>query len=230
MTILALDTCMAACSAAVLGLSQDEPLSTCFEPMERGHAEALFPMISAVMSEAGVAFTDLTKIAVTRGPGTFTGVRAGVAAGRGLALGCGVPVVAATSLEVMALGCVALLSAAQRAKGFLIAHDARRGEFYVQQFDPEGHALSRPALVTLSDAALLAAVSGLVAGSGAQSLAREALSSGHRVHACLPDLLPNAAHLARLANHLEPDGGPVSPLYLRAPDAKPQTDKSLARV
>jgi 3-hydroxypropanoate dehydrogenase len=197
---------------------------------ERGHSEALFPMVAALMREAGLAFTDLDRIAVTRGPGSFTGVRAGIAAARGFALGCGAAIVTATSLEAMARGCAGLLAGAERRGGFLIAHDARRGELYVQLFDAAGRAVSEAALASPQEAALLARDAGLAAGSGAPLLAAEAERLGFTVSARFPDLLPEAVHLAELALERQPDGEPVSPLYLRAPDAKPQTDKALARA
>ena len=228
MNVLAFDTCMAACSAALIR-GQEPPLIRS-ERMERGHSEALFPMVAALMREAGLAFTDLDRIAVTRGPGSFTGVRAGIAAARGFALGCGADIVTATSLEAIARGCAGLLTEAERRGGFLIAHDARRGELYVQLFDAAGRAVSEAALASPQDAALLARDAGLAAGSGAPLLAAEAQRLGFTVSARFPDLLPQAVHLAELALERQPDGGPVSPLYLRAPDAKPQTDKALARA
>ena len=148
MTILAFDTSLAACSAAILQDGAASPIQR-FERMERGHAEALFPMIEAVMAEAGCGFGDLTKIAVTAGPGSFTGVRAGVAAARGFALAAMLPILAATSLEVMARGLVRRSTASERAAKFMVAHDARREEFYVQGFTAEGEPLSEPELCGL---------------------------------------------------------------------------------
>src|SRR5262245_58363004 len=146
MDVLAFDTCMAACSAAFLRSGKDGDRFSRFARMERGHSEALFPMIKAVMDDALVTFAELGTIAVTRGPGSFTGVRAGIAAARGLALATGAAIVTATSLEVMALGCLDQLGQKGRAAGFLVAHDARRGELYVQSFDADAAAISEPAL------------------------------------------------------------------------------------
>jgi tRNA threonylcarbamoyladenosine biosynthesis protein TsaB len=230
MDVLAFDTCMAACSVALLRSGKDDGLYRRFARQERGHSEALFPMIAAVMDEAGMAFADLGTIAVTRGPGSFTGVRAGIAAARGLALATGAAIVTATSLEVMALGCLDQLGPQACAAGFLIAHDARRGELYVQSFDADARAISEPVLATPEEAALLAVPCGLAAGSGAALVAAEAQRTGLTVRAVLPDLMPDAIHLARLALRREPEQSPVSPLYLRAPDAKPQLDKHLARA
>src|SRR5690349_14737564 len=84
--LLAFDTSMAACSAAVYDMAGGHVLAARFALMERGHADALAPMIKAVMDEAQIAFADLTRIGVTMGPGTFTGVRTGIAMARGLAL------------------------------------------------------------------------------------------------------------------------------------------------
>ncbi len=81
-------------------------------------------------------------------------------------------------------------------------------------------------LATAAEAAIRAAEFGLVTGSGAPLVAAEGIG----LRTALPDLLPDAAYLARLAKRLKPSERPVSPLYLRAPDAKPQMDKHLARA
>jgi tRNA threonylcarbamoyladenosine biosynthesis protein TsaB len=227
MNVLAFDTCMTACSVAAI--RDMYHMCARFTLMERGHAEALFPMISEVMAELELDFADLTRIAVTRGPGTFTGVRAGIAAARGLALGCGAPIFTATSLEIMALGAYSQLGEDGK-DGFLVAHDAKRGELYTQLFDDDCQALSQPALATPAEAAALAADCGVVAGSGAALVAAGAERAGIQIRALYPDLLPDAAHLARAATWRDLSVDPVSPLYLRAPDAKPQMDKHLARI
>ena len=104
MNVLAFDTCLGAVSVAVRwqGPGGDWLTRHAHEARERGHAERLIPMMAEVMEEAGLAFSDLHRIAVTVGPGTFTGVRVGVAAARGLALASGVAVVGTTTLAVMA--------------------------------------------------------------------------------------------------------------------------------
>jgi len=230
MTILAFDTSMAACSAAILADGAAVPIQR-FERMERGHAEALFPMIEAVMAEARCGFSDLTKLAVTVGPGSFTGVRAGVAAARGFALAAGLPVVAATSLEVMARGFVRRSCASEREGGFMVAHDARREEFYVQSFTAEGEALAEPELCVLSQAVDgLSRSIGLVIGSGAAAIVLEAARRGRDLRAGYADLLPEAGDLAAIAVNKVSQHDQVVLLYLRAPDAKPQMDKSLARA
>ncbi|WP_088346474.1 MULTISPECIES: tRNA (adenosine(37)-N6)-threonylcarbamoyltransferase complex dimerization subunit type 1 TsaB [Rhodomicrobium] len=228
MTLLAIDTSMTACSAALLRAGAAGPVQR-FEPMERGHAEAIFPMIEAVMAEAGCRFADLTRIAVTVGPGSFTGVRAGVAAARGLAVAAGLPVIGVNSLEVMARGCLRRLG--NEEGGFAIAHDAKRGEFYVQHFAGDGAPLSEPQIMDLAQAAAsIPASVALIAGSGAAAIAEEAGRRGREIRALFPVLLPEAGDLALIASAREPDARPPAPLYLRPADAKPQTDKSLARA
>jgi tRNA threonylcarbamoyladenosine biosynthesis protein TsaB len=231
MNILAIDTTMAACSAAVLRSRSGDLLARRFEAMERGHAEALFPMISAVMDEAGLSFAELDRIAVTLGPGTFTGVRAGLAAARGLALAANLPVAGAGSLAVMAMGCITETDEPERSEGFMVAHDARRGELYCQFFDRRGQALCEAEIMTAGEAAeKLPVAMSLIAGSGAAAIAVEGERIGRRLAAKLPGLLPDAGQLARLALHLPPSERPPVPLYLRAPDAKPQMNKSFARA
>ena len=102
MRLLALDTATSACSAA---LWQDGTvLARHLQPMARGQSEALLPMVAAVMAEAGLAFADLDLLAVTVGPGTFTGIRIGLAAARGLALATGLPLAGIATTEAVAGG------------------------------------------------------------------------------------------------------------------------------
>ncbi len=230
MAILAIDTSLTACSAALLPQGADSPIQR-FEPMTRGHAEAIFPMIEAVMAEAGYGYGDLEKLAVTVGPGSFTGVRAGVAAVRGLALAAKRPAVGVGTLEVMVRGASRLLPPALRKGGFAVVHDARRDEVYFQQFDADGAAAAGPQVLRYGDAlARLPHDVDLVVGSGAEILAEEARRQGRMLRAELAGLLPEAGDLAMGARDMAAPGHPPAPLYLRAPDAKPQTDKSVARA
>ena len=99
MRVLAIDTALEACSAAVLdtdsGIAASETLA-----MTRGHAEAVTPLIARVMSAAAIEFADLDRIAVTTGPGSFTGLRVGISAARGIALAAGKPAVTAAPAKV----------------------------------------------------------------------------------------------------------------------------------
>jgi tRNA threonylcarbamoyladenosine biosynthesis protein TsaB len=231
MNVLAFDTCLGGVSVAVRWQSAPGEwlLRDHFEAREGGHAERLMPMIAETMQEAGFGFSDLERIAVTVGPGTFTGVRGGVAAARGLALASGLPVVGATSLAVMAHGADQLLGS--RDQGLLaVAVDARRGMVYIQLFADAPDPTSQPLLLAPDAVAALVGVEPVtVVGSGATAVAAAIVAAGGKAEARLLDLQPHARSLAQLAAALTPVS-PLRPLYLRLPDVKPQSDKSLSRA
>jgi tRNA threonylcarbamoyladenosine biosynthesis protein TsaB len=231
MNVLAFDTCLGGVSVAVRWQSArgEWLLRDRFEARQGGHAERLMPMIAETMQEAGLAFSDLERIAVTVGPGTFTGVRGGVAAARGLALASGLPVVGATSLTVMAHRADELLG--HRDQGLLaVAVDARRGMVYIQLFADARDRTSQPLLLAPDAVAALVGVEPVtVVGSVAAAVAAAIVAAGGNAEARLPDLQPHARSLAQLSAALTPVG-PLRPLYLRAPDVKPQSDKSLSRA
>jgi tRNA threonylcarbamoyladenosine biosynthesis protein TsaB len=206
MLVLGLDTCLGACSVAVLDDGAIRGFAS--EPMARGHQERLAPMAREVMAAAGVAFGDLDRIGVTVGPGSFTGLRVGVAFAKGLSLALGRPAVGVGALEALAAETTGLV---------FPAIDARRGQLYLQAFE-NGRALMAPDALTAGDAvARIAELSQgapfTLVGSGAALLAD--VSPAARVKAvegC------DARAVARLAAMGAP--GPLKPLYLRAPDAK----------
>jgi tRNA threonylcarbamoyladenosine biosynthesis protein TsaB len=231
MNVLAFDTCLGSVSAAVRWRSAagEWLLRDRFELRSSGHAERLMPMLAEVMDEAGLAFSDLDRLAVTMGPGTFTGVRAGVAAARALALASSLPVVGASSLAVMAHHAREQLGKAQTDM-LAVAVDARRGLVYFQVFGPTQEATGHPSLVAPQDVASLCGTRPVVVvGSGARAVADAAATAGGRPEARLPDLQPHARSLALLAERLTPSE-PLRPLYLRPPDVKPQADRSLGRA
>src|SRR5436305_8407122 len=102
MLILAIDTALDACAAAVLDTDANRILAHESQPMKRGHAEALMPLIARVMKTSGIAFTSLDRIAVTTGPGSFTGLRVGLSAARGIALAAAKPAAGLTTLTAHA--------------------------------------------------------------------------------------------------------------------------------
>ena len=102
MLILAIDTALDACAAGVLDTDAGKLIAQESQPMKRGHAEALMPLIARVMKESGIAFLSLDRIAVTTGPGSFTGLRVGLSAARGIALAANKPVVGLTTLTAYA--------------------------------------------------------------------------------------------------------------------------------
>ncbi|MEM8744504.1 MAG: tRNA (adenosine(37)-N6)-threonylcarbamoyltransferase complex dimerization subunit type 1 TsaB [Pseudomonadota bacterium] len=229
MNVLALDTTLGACSAAVArGDSAGAVINGQFELREREHAEAIIPMIERALSDAGVVYSDLNAIAVTTGPGSFTGVRVGVATARGLALALDLPLISATSLEVMAH--TALGELGEPPDVLAVVVDARRAQVYMAVFDGVGEMQSPPQAVSGEQAFDLLPSGGriVLAGGGAE-LVRQSASLPDSLETALPDLQPDARTLARMALGRTPSRDPLRPLYLRPPDAKPQSGKAIPR-
>ena len=216
MNVLALDSACAACSAAVV--RDGVVLAERFCAMARGHVEALMPMVLDVLDEAGADFDSLDLVSVTVGPGSFTGLRAGLAAARGIALARSLPLDGITTLEAVAY------AARPQAAGrqVLVAIETRRADLYVQRFGADGAPESAPAALLPEAAAILVPESGcLIAGDGAPRLA--ATLSGRALDAAHGPGLPRAVDVAALAV-LNRDRGrpprPPSPFYLHPPEAK----------
>lgn len=213
MQILAFDCSGPACSVAVWRdgavLAQEREL------MERGQAEALMPMIDRVMKAAGVGYGDLARIAVTVGPGSFTGVRAGLAAARGLTLASGVPTVGILTTEALAAAVPASERAAARV---MTAIDTKRGDFYVQQFDANG--VGRGGPEAIGPEALPAWIDGPVVIVGdAAAAAAQALGSRAALSSTAP-LVDMGVLAARAAITTPQPGGPT-PVYVHPPAVTP---------
>jgi tRNA threonylcarbamoyladenosine biosynthesis protein TsaB len=210
MLVLALDTSMAACSACVLDASSGVILGANQAFMDKGQAEALAPMVELTMRQAGVAFAQLLRIAVTTGPGTFTGVRIGLAFARGLGVSLAIPVIGINSLRAVA---------ANENSGthpIIVASDARGGDFYFATFDSTGRELTPPAIFTQDAVASFLPTSPcVILGSGADRMVENSI----HIRGTSGDL-PLAKNFAHLAVDLAPPEFPPEPLYLRAPDAK----------
>jgi len=222
MNILALDTSMGACSAAVLRASDGtRRLHALQVEMQRGHAEALMPMVDEVLTEAGIGAHDLDLIAATLGPGSFTGVRIAIAAARGLGLVTQAKLFGTDSLTVMARA--ALMEGVAPAGPFAVAVDARRGMLYFGVFNEDARRLDGPLLMAPGDAvSLLPPELGIAVGNGAQLLADAVAAQGRRLEPELPTLQPSAGALAEIALEGGETTVTLRPLYLRPPDAKPQ--------
>jgi tRNA threonylcarbamoyladenosine biosynthesis protein TsaB len=225
-TTLGIDSTGNACSAAIW--RGERVVARRFAAMERGQAEALMPMVAAVLEEAALAIASLDLIAVTVGPGAFTGVRIGIAAARGLSLASGVP----------ALGVSSFVAAAaqapmeeRRGRPLLVALDSRRAEFFVEMFGADDTPLGPGALLSAGEiAARLPAAPLLLAGDAAAALAgalqRRDLALASRAGAI------DAGDVARLAARAWRPGvrpPPPEPLYLRAPDTTMPRDKTSER-
>ncbi len=234
MNVLAFDTCLGACSAAVqwreTAASRTRTAHR-YEEMTTGHAERLMPMLDEVLRESGLALASLEAIVVTEGPGTFTGIRVGVAAARGLALATGLPVRAATSLHAMAHAALADLAETPAGHVLAVCVDARAGQVFVQLFEADSaEPVSDAAIMAPEAAATLSPGAALICiGSGGAAVAEAARLAGRDVQCRLPGLQPDAGSLARLAPALA-IRRPLVPLYLRQPDAKPQSGRSLPRA
>jgi tRNA threonylcarbamoyladenosine biosynthesis protein TsaB len=216
MNILAVDTALGACSAAVLvdGAVRAHRLVV----MERGHAEALAPMVQSVMQDARLRLSEIDRLAVTTGPGTFTGQRVGLAFMRGLRVALRRPLTGITTLQAMAAAAMA-----ESGSGYGAAlHDAKRAEVYVGLY---GHdeTLLEPALLAAEEA--VAAIRQKMAGEGqppalagtAAPLVAKAFGNG----AILTSIVyPDAVWVARLALQMPETSEPPRPLYLRPPDAR----------
>jgi tRNA threonylcarbamoyladenosine biosynthesis protein TsaB len=219
--ILAFDACFGGCSVAVC--RDGASLASDAVAPAPGKADLLVQLIASTLRRARLTVSDMDRIAVTVGPGGFTGVRVGVAAARALALATGKPVVATTSLHVMAAEALAQGAVLAAGEEMVVAVDALRGELYVQAFDASGLPKGAPHAVATGDASWLPVGRPLlIVGSGAAILAEAAHRHSIDARVGLPTLLPSAQYLGQLAAHLLPLSV-LSPLYLRAPDAKPST-------
>ncbi|HLN25869.1 MAG TPA: tRNA (adenosine(37)-N6)-threonylcarbamoyltransferase complex dimerization subunit type 1 TsaB [Patescibacteria group bacterium] len=211
MNVLAFDCCTQACSAAVL--ADGRVLAHRAQAMGRGQAEVLMPMIQAVLAEAGLSWAEIGLVAVTVGPGTFTGLRIGLAAARGMAVAAGLPVAGVTTTETVAY---AVPEAERRGRTLLVAIDGKRADIFVQAFAED--------LTPLGEAAALMPDDIVQRYPGPLVLAGDA---AHRLAELRPDALvscaeitPNAVVLAGLAARRYCEGRSLSPapLYLRPPD------------
>lgn len=226
MRVLAIDTALAACSAAVLDTEYGGIVASESLPMLRGHAEALLPMLQRVMQQANFGFSDIDRIAVTTGPGSFTGLRVGIAAARGLALAAEKPAVGLSTLSAYAAPHIA----SDERFPVVAAVDARHDHVYMQVFAPGGRLFTAPRLAPLREAVKAAAeASSFITGSAARLVAT-GLSADDPVPVGVDaSPAPDIAWVARMGAVVPEDQAPLKPQYLRAPDAQPQNAAQLPR-
>jgi tRNA threonylcarbamoyladenosine biosynthesis protein TsaB len=219
MKLLAVDTALGACSAALL--DGDAVLAHQLVVMERGHAEALAPMVQALMQQARVPFADIERLAVTTGPGTFTGQRVGLAFMRGLRVALKRPLIGITTLEAMAAAAMAETGAFFAA----VLHDAKRSEVYAGLFSRDGVVLS-PALLPFEDAVAAIgtkigdqnAMTAFAGTAGSRAAEHYEQAGGRAVVTTI--VHPDALWVGRLAMGAPDSDSPPKPLYLRPPDAR----------
>jgi len=225
MLVLAIDTALEACSAAIFDSELGAAVASESAPMTRGHAEALMPLIEGAMREASLDFFALDRIAVTVGPGSFTGLRVGIAAARGIGLAARKPVVGVTTLSALA----APYLAEEPSRPVAAAIDGRHRHVYFELYGAQGRVLLAPRIIPVEDAVRAAAgASARLVGSGARMMTEIWPDPAH-----LPTAdergAPDIAWVARLGAQAEPRESPPKPLYLRPPDAHPQTASILPR-
>lgn len=220
MRILAIDTALPAVSACVFELGAAHPLSEERVEMTRGHAEALMPMIERVVLATRGGFAGLDRVAVTNGPGSFTGIRIGLAAARAIAIACDIPAVGVSTLRAFA----APLVLAHAQSPILVCIDARHGRVYAQQFGATGSPLTQPELISLEEAVTIAAAGACrLTGDGAPAVVAEALAQGVSMEASGETIAPPIKCVAMLGMLAEPGDGRPRPFYLKAVDARPMS-------
>jgi len=222
MLILAIDTALDACSAGVLDTDAGKLIALESQPMKRGHAEALMPLIARVIKQAGIAFASFDRIAVTTGPGSFTGLRVGLSAARGIALAANKTVVGLTTLAAYAAPVVS----DNAGQPVISAIDARHDQVYFQVVSGDGRSLIRPRVAPIEEALRASRFGaphlvGNAAGILADRWPTDALPP-FRVDA---QPAPDIEWVAWLGAAVNPDTAPARPYYLRAPDAKLPKDR-----
>lgn len=219
MLVLAIDTALEACAAAVLDTDSATLIASESQAMARGHAEALMPLIERVMVAADIGFSALDRIAVTTGPGSFTGLRVGISAARGLGLAAGKPTVGVTTLSAFAARFVAEMGE----HPIISAIDARHDQVYVQVVAGNGAVLQSPRLTPITTV-LQAAEFGapILAGNAARLLADRWPKDAASPVQVEAEAAPDITWVAWLGAAADPDKSHARPYYLRAPDARPQ--------
>ena len=195
--LLAIDT---AAPRLQLALLVGEAADTLVEDMAQGQAERIFPALAELLGRNRLAYADLKRIAVTTGPGSFTGLRIGLSAARGLGLALGVPVIGVPTLLALSL--------AAQCRPAAVLIDARREEAYFQAFSGPAIPIGQPLLLPIDEA-------------------RRRVPAGADL---LTSPLVDIAALARFAAHLDPAAYPPEAAYIRGADAKPQDRFRIARV
>jgi tRNA threonylcarbamoyl adenosine modification protein YeaZ len=195
--------------------------------MSRGHAEALLPMVDRVMARLEGGFAALDRVAVAIGPGSFTGIRVGIAAARVFGLACDIPVVGVSTLSALAAPLIGEVD-----HGVVAAViDALHGNIFMQAFAGGGRTLVAARMLPAREAVrLLGSGPVRLTGSGAPILAIEAWSMGLTAEVTGALIAPDIVFVARLGLLSNPATAVPSPSYLKPPDAVPQTKGRIARA
>lgn len=221
MNLLAIDTAQSFCSACILATENGrvEILHSERDRIGRGHAEKLFSTIEAALDGAGLDRRDIDRIVVNTGPGSFTGLRVGIAAARGLALALDCDCVGVNALESLACEC------GVGSETIHVLFDAGRNQVVCQSFDGSTlRAIAPHQTLTLEQARDRFRTGGILTGSGVAPCFPNDLSASRCAHAA--NDWPDIETIARLGVE-KPQGRTPKPLYSRAADAKPQKSAEL---
>ena len=221
MRVLAIDTALEACSAAVFDTDRGGITASESVAMARGHAEAVMPLLARVMDLAEIDFANLDRIAVTTGPGSFTGLRVGLSAARGIALAAGKPVIGVTTLTAFA----APMVSENDEHPVIAVIDARHDHVYFHVVAGDGRSLIKPKVAPIAEA-LDAARFGVphLVGNAAKILADRWPADAPPPFKIDQLAAPDITWVAWLGAAVDPDSSPARPYYLRAPDVKPPKD------
>lgn len=227
MRVLALDTSTTACSAAI---GDSENRQACivarrFDIMERGQSEALAPMVQAVLRDVGCGVRDMDCIAVTTGPGAFTGVRIGLSMARSLGLSANIPIVGVSTMHAVAS---AVPVAQRRNAHILVIMDTKREDVYVQTFDTAVEAVTEPNIALPQDLPAFVAtvpdgIPTIVTGDAVARIRVHLPERTSDISVLEGNAVPDAAVVAEIALSSGPPARhtpPPKPIYLRSPYAK----------
>lgn len=218
MLILAIDTALGAVAACVYDALTDRVVACERLLLERGHAEALVPLLERLAGQVPGGFAAIERVAVTTGPGSFTGIRVGVAAAKAIGIARGVEVVGVSTLSAFA---APLLG--REDTYVACAIDARHGNVFFECFDNSGAVIHEANVLTIRDAAaMLGAKPAILAGTGATLVAIEAWSRGGKAEVAGEVVSPAIEFVARLGAIAEVDESPPQPFYLKAADVTPK--------
>jgi tRNA threonylcarbamoyladenosine biosynthesis protein TsaB len=217
-TVLAFDTALAGCSAAVA--RGGKILASESRPMARGQSEELMPMVVRVMKKAGLEFTALDAVCTARGPGAFTGLRIGLSAARALGLALGVPVIGLITTEILARQYLEK----REAEILCAVVETKRSDFYYQFFDGQGAALSEPGAAEGAALAALVRPGTVFIGDAVERF--RPFAADMKNAAFVTDcILPDPGIMALMAGEKE-GGNDIRPLYLRDADVSVAKRKS----
>jgi tRNA threonylcarbamoyladenosine biosynthesis protein TsaB len=227
MRILAIDTSCGAASAAVYDDVARELFAQETIAMAQGHAEALGPMVERVMSPVQGGFATIGRVAACIGPGSFTGIRIGLAMARAIALTIDAPVIGVTTFVAFA----GPLLVEPKPGVIATAIDAKHGQVYFQLFESTGRPILAPMIATLREVVrVIGSGPARLAGNAAAMVAEEAERAGLLFDASEASAYPDVLSIARVGLAADPEAFPARPLYVKPPDAHPSPGDAIART